>query len=143
MEQTDLKKKESREQNKEKKPNCVGRFLAVAVLVVMLAAGWFLLWAYVSYNLRLSADVIRAGLVLLYILPCWIGGRVLRRCMQERALGCGAVLGVLLYALLIGLHMADGETITFTRTHAVNCMLCVLSGVAGTLRFRSRRSDET
>ena len=39
MEQTDLKKKESREQNKEKKPNCVGRFLAVAVLVVMLAAG--------------------------------------------------------------------------------------------------------
>ena len=77
MEQTDLKKKESREQNKEKKTNCVGRFLAVAVLVVMLAAGWFLLWAYVSYNLRLSADVIRAGLVLLYILPCWIGGRVL------------------------------------------------------------------
>ena len=85
MEQTDLKKKESREQNKEKKTNCVGRFLAVAVLVVMLAAGWFLLWAYVSYNLRLSTDVIRAGLVLLYILPCWIGGRVLRRCMMDAA----------------------------------------------------------
>ena len=93
MEQTDLKKKESREQNKEKKPNCVGRFLAVAVLVVMLAAGWFLLLAYVSYNLRLSADVIRAGLVLLYILPCWIGGRVLRRCMQRYTVIYGAVLG--------------------------------------------------
>ena len=131
------------EQKAKRKQNDIGRFLTVAVLTIVLAAGYFLLWAYISYELRLSAEVIRAGLVLLYMIPCWIGGRVLRRCMQERALGCGAVLGVLLYALLIGLHMADGETITFTRTHAVNCMLCVLSGVAGTLRFRSRRSDET
>lgn len=131
------------EQKAKRKQNDIGRFLTVAVLTIALAAGYFLLWAYISYELRLSAEVIRAGLVLLYMIPCWIGGRVLRRCMQERALGCGAVLGVLFYALLIGLHMADGETITFTRTHAVNCMLCVLSGVAGTLRFRSRRSDET
>lgn len=131
------------EQKAKRKQNDIGRFLTVVVLTIVLAAGYFLLWAYISYELRLSAEVIRAGLVLLYMIPCWIGGRVLRRCMQERALGCGAVLGVLLYALLIGLHMADGETITFTRTHAVNCMLCVLSGVAGTLRFRSRRSDET
>ena len=131
------------EQKAKRKQNDIGRFLAVEVLTIVLAAGYFLLWAYISYELHLSAEVIRAGLVLLYMIPCWIGGRVLRRCMQERALGCGAVLGVLLYALLIGLHMADGETITFTRTHAVNCMLCVLSGVAGTLRFRSRRSDET
>lgn len=131
------------EQKAKRKQNDIGRFLAVAVLTLVLAAGYFLLWAYISYELRLSAEVIRAGLVLLYMIPCWIGGRVLRRCMQERALGCGAVLGVLLYALLIGLHMVEGETITFTRTHAVNCMLCVLSGVAGTLRFRSRRSDET
>ena len=131
------------EQKAKRKQNDIGRFLTVAVLTIALAAGYFLLWAYISYELRLSAEVIRAGLVLLYMIPCWIGGRVLRRCMQERTLGCGAVLGVLFYALLIGLHMADGETITFTRTHAVNCMLCVLSGVAGTLRFRSRRSDET
>lgn len=131
------------EQKAKRKQNDIGRFLTVVVLTIVLAAGYFLLWAYISYELRLSAEVIRAGFVLLYMIPCWIGGRVLRRCMQERALGCGAVLGVLLYALLIGLHMADGETITFTRTHAVNCMLCVLSGVAGTLRFRSRRSDET
>lgn len=131
------------EQKAKRKQNDIGRFLTVAVLTLVLAAGYFLLWAYISYELRLSAEVIRAGLVLLYMIPCWIGGRVLRRCMQERALGCGAVLGVLLYALLIGLHMVEGETITFTRTHAVNCMLCVLSGVAGTLRFRSRRSDET
>ena len=45
MEQTDLKQNENGEQNKEKKPNCVGRFLAVAVLVVMLAEGWILLLA--------------------------------------------------------------------------------------------------
>lgn len=133
----------AKEQNVKRKTNYIGRFVAVAVFTIALAAGYFLLWAYISYELRLSAEVIRAGLVLLYMIPCWIGGRVLRRCMHERALGCGAVLGVLLYALLIGLHMAEGETITFTRTHAVNCMLCVLSGVAGTLRFCSHKPDKT
>ena len=131
------------EQNVERKPNHTGRFFAVAVLTIALAAGYFLFWAYVSYELRFSVEVIRAGIVLLYILPCWIGGRVLRRCMPGRALGCGAGIGVLLYALLIGLHMAEGETITFTQTHVVNCALCVLSGIAGTLRFRSRKPDET
>ncbi|MCI6790747.1 MAG: hypothetical protein PUJ27_04845 [Lachnobacterium sp.] len=128
------------EQKAKRKQNDIGRFLAVAVLTIVLAAGYFLLWAYLSYELRLSAEVIRAGLVLLYIIPCWIGGRVLRRCMHGRTLGCGAVFGVLLYALLIGLHMAEGETITFTQTHVINCMLCVLSSVVGTLRFRNRNS---
>ena len=133
----------AKEQNVKRKTNYIGRFVAVAVFTIALAAGYFLLWAYISYELRLSTEVIRAGLVLLYMIPCWIGGRVLRRCMHGRALGYGAVLGVLLYALLIGLHMAEGETITFTRTHAVNGMLCVLSGVVGTLRFCSRKPDET
>lgn len=130
----------AKEQNVKRKTNYIGRFAAVAVFTIALAAGYFLLWAYISYELRLSAEVIRAGLVLLYMIPCWIGGRVLRRCMHGRALGYGAVFGVLLYALLIGLHMAEGETITFTQTHVINCMLCVLSSVVGTLRFRNRNS---
>ena len=131
------------EQKEKRKQNPIGRFAAVAVFTIALAAGYFLLWAYISYELRLSADVIRAGLVLLNIIPCWIGGRVLRRCMRGKPLVYGAGLGFLFYALLIGLHMAEGETVTFTQAHAVNCMLCALSGVVGTLRFRSHKPNET
>ena len=134
MEQTDLKQNENGEQNKEKKPNCVGRFLAVAVLVVMLAAGWFLLLAYVSYNL--SADVIRAGLVLLYILPCWIGGRVLRRCMQRYAVIYGAVLGTVFYTILLALTATDSGAVQMTQTHVMNACICVLSGIVGTIRLK-------
>ena len=79
------------EQKAKRKQNDIGRFLAVAVLTIVLAAGYFLLWAYLSYELRLSAEVIRAGLVLLYIIPCWIGGRVLRRCMHGRTLENGLI----------------------------------------------------
>lgn len=136
MEQTDLKQSENGEQNKEKKPNCVGRFLAVAVLVVMLAAGWFLFWAYVSYNLRLSADVIRAGLVLLYILPCWIGGRVLRRCMQRYAVIYGAVLGAVFYTILLALTVTDSGAVQMTQTHVMNACICVLSGIVGIIRLK-------
>lgn len=136
MEQTDLKQKESGEQNKEKKPNGLGRFLAVAVLVVMLAAGWFLLWAYVAYTLRLSADVIRAGLVLLYILPCWIGGRVLRRCMHGNAAGWGMLLGVLFYALLLAAAATENKGMQITQTHVIDAVICILSGIVGTIRLK-------
>lgn len=124
------------EQNVKRKTNYTGRFLAAAVFVIALAAGYFLLWAYVSYELRLSAEVIRAGLVLLYILPCWIGGRVLRRCVPGRAPIYGAGIGVLLYALLLGLHAAEGTVIEITQTQMINCALCVLSGFAGALRLK-------
>ena len=127
------------EQNVERKPNHIGRFIAVAVLTIALAAGYFLLWAYVSYELRFSAEVIRAGLVLLYILPCWIGGRVLRRCMPVRAaiLG-GATLGVILYVLLYVIAASEGRPMQLTQTHLINFALCALSGIVGTLRFRRK-----
>ena len=124
------------EQRKERKPNYTGRFLATAVFTIALAAGYFLLWAYVSYELRLSAEVIRAGLILLYILPCWIGGRVLRRCMPQGAVICGVGLGVLLYALLWGMHAVDGASLEITQTNVINCALCVLSAVVGTLHLK-------
>ena len=126
------------EQNVKRKPNHIGRFIAVTVLTAALAAGWFLLWAYVSYELRLSAEVIRAGLILLYILPCWIGGRVLRRCIPDRAFVWGAVLGVAFYAIFFVLAALDGKTVQITQTHMINGILCVLSGIAGTLRFRRK-----
>ena len=93
-------------------------------------------WAYVSYNLRLSADVIRAGLVLLYILPCWIGGRVLRRCMQRYAVIYGAVLGAVFYTILLVLTVTDSGAVQMTQTHVMNACICVLSGIVGTIRLK-------
>lgn len=129
------------EQNVKRKTNYTGRFLAAAVFAIALAAGYFLLWAYVSYTLRLSVEVIRAGLILLYILPCWIGGRVLRRCMPAGGIAWGAGLGLLLYAVLIGAHVAEAGTPDLTQTHAINGVLCVLSAVAGALRLKRVKKD--
>ena len=124
------------EQKAKRKQNDIGRFLAVAVLTIVLAAGYFLLWAYLSYELRLSAEVIRAGLVLLYIIPCWIGGRVLRRCMQRYAVIYGAVLGTVFYTILLALTVTDSGAVQMTQTHVMNACICVLSGIAGTIRLK-------
>ena len=55
------------------------RFFGCWLLTVALAVGMFLFWIYLSFEMRLSAEVIRAGLMVLYILPCFLGARMVRR----------------------------------------------------------------
>lgn len=139
MDQADVKRNENGKSNEANKANYIGRFLAALLVTAVFAAGWFLLWAYVSYELRLSTEVIRAGLVLFYILPCLGGGRLLRRCVPKWAGWYGAALGMLYYAILLAIAAVEGEEIVFAQTDAICGALCVASGIIGTIRFRNKK----
>ena len=76
------------------------RFFGCWLLTVALAAGMFLLWIYLSFEMRLSAQVIRAGLMAVYILPCFLGARMIRRSCLPGKIFWGAFLGIAYYALL-------------------------------------------
>ena len=67
-------------ENKEgvKKSRFGWKFFAVFLFTCLLAVVLLVLWAWISYNVRFSVSVIRAGLTLIYILPCLLGGRMLR-----------------------------------------------------------------
>ena len=76
------------------------RFFGCWLLTVALAVGMFLFWIYLSFEMRLSAEVIRAGLMVLYILPCFLGARMVRRSCLPWKIFWGAFLGIAYYALL-------------------------------------------
>lgn len=129
--------------NTSKKPNYFIRFLAVWVLTTVMAGVFFLLWAYISYELRFSTGFIRAGLIAIYIIPCLLGGKVLGRCVSRPKILWGAGLGATLYGLLLVLGMIDrGGALQLTQTNVIHMLLCVLSGMAGTIGGRGMESDE-
>ena len=83
------------------------RFFGCWLLTVALAVGMFLFWIYLSFEMRLSAEVIRAGLMVLYILPCFLGARMVRR----------------------------RKTLDIEQLQLTIPLMCTLSGVAGVLRL--------
>lgn len=111
------------------------RFFGCWLLTVALAAGMFLLWIYLSFEMRLSAQLIRAGLMAVYILPCFFGARMIRASCLPGKIFWGAFLGIAYYALLILLSFLWRKTLDIEQLQMTIPLMCILSGIAGALRL--------
>ena len=143
MEEKMQKSKENNTEKEHPRKRTQGyaiRFFGCWLLTVALAAGMFLLWIYLSFEMRLSALVIRAGLMAVYILPCFLGARMIRRSCLPGKIFWGAFLGLAYYALLILLSFLWRKTLDIEQLQLTIPLMCVLSGIAGALRFRKNTS---
>ncbi len=143
MEEKMQKSKENNTEKEHPRKRTQGyaiRFFGCWLLTVVLAAGMFLLWIYLSFEMRLSAQVIRAGLMAVYILPCFLGARMIRRSCLPGKIFWGAFLGIAYYALLILLSFLWRKTLDIEQLQLTIPLMCVLSGIAGALRFRKNTS---
>jgi hypothetical protein len=57
------------EKEEKKKPKSAVRIIGMILFILLAEAALFLLWAWVSYHMGFSTEVIRTGLTFLYILP--------------------------------------------------------------------------
>lgn len=143
MEEKMQKSKENNTEKEHPRKRTQGyaiRFFGCWLLTVALAAGMFLLWIYLSFEMRLSAQVIRAGLMAVYILPCFLGARMIRRSCLPGKIFWGAFLGIAYYALLILLSFLWRKTLDIEQLQLTIPLMCILSGIAGALRFRKNTS---
>ena len=110
-------------------------FLADLLVVVLAAAGLLFLWAYLSYRMRYSTEVIRVGLVFVYILPCMLGGRLLLLCRRLYLPLWGALLGGLFFGVICLCSMLVKEdNFSYASLEWTIPLLCVLSGLAAAIR---------
>jgi putative membrane protein (TIGR04086 family) len=135
------------QREKEKKKPIFGwAFAGIFLLTLLAAAGLLLLWAWVSYHMRFSAEFIRLGLLFLYILPCLTGGKMLAktRCKSSFLWGAGlgaAFCGALLAVSRISAVVTQNEPKEPDWTAVLPLVLCVLSGMAGAIRPKKRMSN--
>lgn len=122
------------------KSGSAGKYVLALLFTCLSAAGLFLLWAWVSYNKRYSAEFIRAGLVLVYIVPCLLGGRMLGAMAKRNVFLPGAALGACYFAaVLLFSYVIKGADV---QASAAPFILCTISGAAGTLRLHRRKEKE-
>ena len=125
---------------KKEKSGFTGKFILAFLFTCLAAAGLFLLWAWVAYHKRYSAEFIRAGLVLVYIIPCLLGGRMLRAMAKGNAFLWGAALGACYFgAVLLLSCIIKG---TAVQAAVAPLILCIISGAAGTLRRHRKKEKE-
>ncbi len=125
---------------KRQKSGSGGKFVLAFLFTCLAAAGLFLLWAWISYNKRYSAEFIRAGLVLVYIIPCLLGGRMLGAMAKRNVFLPGALLGACYFAaVLLFSYVIKGADV---QAAAAPLILCTISGAAGTLRLHRRKEKE-
>lgn len=143
MEQ-EIRKKEENKEKEEKQPKSGfwGKFTGVFLFTCILAAGLFLLWTWISYNRRYSAELIRAGLVLVYIIPCLLGGRLIGFLADGKGPLWGAALGCCFFAAVLVLSvLVNGKALQIDRLCAALLVLCVVCGIAGTLRLHRKQEE--
>ena len=108
------------------------KFCGVLLAVCFVTTGLFFLLAWVSYRVRFSTEIIRMGITGMYIVPCMIGGRIIRRMGFTPAMVWGAGLGAAFYALLLVISWLEAEMQLGT-ARTTELILCVASGLLGTL----------
>ncbi len=137
------------EEKKEQKSRGPGKgafgflFSGAFLAAVLAAAGLLFWWAWVSFRMRYSAEFIRVGLICLYIFPCMLGGRLL--CLGQHSFLplWGAVLGCFFYGLLcLCSLLVKGEAYSYDSLEWTTPLLCILSGIAGTIRAHGGRKEK-
>lgn len=119
-------------EQKTYKPGAGMKFCGVLLAVCFVTTGLFFLLAWVSYRVRFSTEIIRMGITGMYIVPCMIGGRIIRRMGFAPAMVWGAGLGAAFYALLLVISWLEAEMQLGT-ARTTELILCVASGLLGTL----------
>jgi putative membrane protein (TIGR04086 family) len=122
-----------------------GKIIAFGV-TLLAAAGQFLLWAWVSYHLRFSTELIRIGLLSLYIFPCLLGGKMLARMRLAKPMLWGAGLSVCYYGVLFAASLlvtfaAEGALSEPELTDVLPLFLSVFSGMAGSIPHKKRGAN--
>lgn len=132
--------KEAEEQPKKKvqMPRWIAAFLGILLIECVLAAALLLSMTYVAFRMRLSTEMIRAGITILYALPCFVGGFFVRRLKLEPPLLWGAGVGAAYYGVLLAVSVAvAGQMMSGWEVP----VLCVASAFVGLFIRKKRRME--
>lgn len=131
------------QENEKKKESGTGiRFFLILLGSVLLAAALLCLWAYAAFQMRYATAFIRAGMVAIYMLPCFLGGRLLRLLRRKHTPALGALLGLCFYGvLLLASVLVKGNLFSPEELEWETPLLCVLTGAAGAIHLKNGKNS--
>jgi putative membrane protein (TIGR04086 family) len=108
------------------------RLLKALLLSYLLTGILLLAIAGLLYKFRLDEGKIRIGIILTYILSCFLGGFLAGKMQKSRQFFWGLVLGLLYFAILMAVSVAVNREFSGTSAgFATTFLLCMGSGMLG------------
>ena len=119
----------------EKKSPVIAMSLTIAVMYVVSAV-FLLLLAFLLYQMELTEEVVKIGIIVIYIISGFSGGFLIGKQMQDKRYLWGLLAGTVYYVLLflISLLAKQGmtEEMLIDPIRIVTTLfLCAASGMAG------------
>lgn len=129
---------DGQQKKKFRMPKWIAAFWGILLIECALAFVLLPGLAYAAFCLHLSTEVIRAGITLLYVLPCFAGGFLVRRLQLEPSLLWSAAVGAAYYGVLLALSAAlAGQAMAGWEVP----ILCVAGAFIGFFLRKKRRIE--
>lgn len=142
VEEKMIEQQTTEDKGRRKKRGGIWKFILILAFSCLCATGLLGLWAWVCYQMHYSVSVIRAGLMMIYILPCLFGGRLLRVWKRSRLPLWGALLGSCFFGLLCLCSFLEQGEAEWKTVDVAALFMCLLSGIAGTIRIRKSKRKQ-
>lgn len=119
----------------EKKSPAIAISLTIAVMYVVSAV-FLLLLAFLLYQMELTEEVVKIGIIVIYIISGFSGGFLIGKQMKDKRYLWGLLAGVIYYVLILlfSLLLKQGmtEEMVIDPIRIVTTLfLCAASGMAG------------
>ena len=112
--------------------NVTWRLVRTLIITYIISAVLLSALAFALYRFRLPESQIALGVSAVYILSCLIGGFIAGKTIKSRRFLWGLAVGLLYFALLFLMSMAQDGGITGSTVHILTVLgMCSLSGMAG------------
>ena len=106
-------------------------FLAVFVMFV-ISGLLLLLLAMLLFKLELSEEMVKVGIVVIYVVSGLVGGLIMGKRMREQKFLWGLAAGSIYFALLLVMSLLFKGDIEFELSRVLTtAILCMASGMAG------------
>jgi putative membrane protein (TIGR04086 family) len=110
----------------------VVRILKALFLSYLVTGIFLLVIAGLLYKFRLDEGKIRIGIILTYILSCFLGGFLVGKMQKSRQFLWGLILGLLYFAILMVVSLAVNREFSGTGAGFLTTfLLCMGSGMLG------------
>jgi len=106
--------------------------LKVLIASYLLTVMFLLILAALMYKMELGERIVDGGIVITYILSCFLGGYIMGKVQKTRKFIWGMVIGCLYYAVLfVAAILMKQNDIPVFGTVFTSMIMCVASGMLG------------
>ena len=91
----------------------------------------------------ISEEMVEVGILILYILSCFVAGKMVGKQLVKKSFLWGAFLGCVYYFILVNMSiLCNSTTVISIKDVGTSVLLCSSSGALGSLKYKGKKEKK-